>query len=92
MTIPHPKEILESWSALVGIWGSSYFALLEAIDAEIASAAESLEWPFVIIGLAGLYIGYGDFARRCRKSIWSGPFPPGVIQGLWTKGNLISYF
>jgi hypothetical protein len=53
MTIPHPKEILESWSALVGIWGSSYFALLEAIDAEIASAAESLEWPFVIIGLAG---------------------------------------
>lgn len=53
MTIPHPKEILESWSALVGIWGSSYFALLEAIDTEIASAAESLQWPFVIIGLAG---------------------------------------
>jgi hypothetical protein len=53
MTIPHPKEILQSWSALIGIWGSSYFALLEAIDSELANAAESLEWPFVIIGLAG---------------------------------------
>jgi hypothetical protein len=53
MTIPHPKDVLQSWSALVGIWGSSYFALLEAIDVELANAAESLEWPFVIIGLAG---------------------------------------
>jgi len=51
--IPSPKHVLESWSALIGMWGSSYFALLEAIDVELAAAATVLEWPFVVIGAAG---------------------------------------
>lgn len=51
--IPSPKRVLESWSALVGVWGSSYLALLEEVDFEFTALAESLQWPFLIIGAVG---------------------------------------
>lgn len=51
--IPSPRRVIESWSALVGIWGSSYLAMLEALDVELAAMAESLQWPLLIIGAAG---------------------------------------
>ena len=53
MTIPSPKHVLESWSALVGVWGASYLALLTEIDAELSAMSESLQWPFLIIGAVG---------------------------------------
>ena len=68
--IPSPKTVLESWSALVGIWGSSYFALLEALDVELAAAAEALEWPFVIIGVAGTGSVLLTSWRESRRHPW----------------------
>jgi len=66
--IPSPKRVLESWSALIGIWGSSYLALLDALDVEVAALAESLQWPFLIIGAAGtgsvLYSSWRETQRR----------------------------
>ena len=44
--IPSPKRVLESWSALIGIWGSSYLALLEALDAEVAATARRCNGRF----------------------------------------------
>jgi hypothetical protein len=48
-----PKRVVESWSALVGISGSSYLALLEELSLELAQYAESLQWPLFIIGAMG---------------------------------------
>jgi hypothetical protein len=53
MEIPSPKRVLDAWSALVGIWGASYIALLEKLDLELASVAESMQWPLLIIGAYG---------------------------------------
>jgi hypothetical protein len=68
--IPSPKRVLESWSALIGIWGSSYLALLDALDVEVAALAESMQWPFLIIGAAGtgsvLFSSWRESRRQGR--------------------------
>lgn len=51
--IPPPKRVVESWSALVGISGSTYIATLEELSAEMAVYAEALQWPLLIIGALG---------------------------------------
>ena len=48
-----PKRVLESWSALVGLSGSSYLTFLEELSLELAEYAESLQWPLLIIGAMG---------------------------------------
>ncbi len=53
MNIPSPKRILEAWSALIGIWGSTYLALIDELDIELMAVSESLQWPLLIIGAAG---------------------------------------
>jgi len=57
MNLPSPKRVLESWSALIGIWGSSYLALLDELDIELLalsdSVADALHWPLLIVGAAG---------------------------------------
>ena len=48
-----PKRVLESWSALVGLSGSSYLTFLEELSLELAEYAEGLQWPLLIIGAIG---------------------------------------
>jgi hypothetical protein len=48
-----PKTVLESWSALVGLSGSTYLTLLEELSLELAEYAEGLQWPLLIIGAIG---------------------------------------
>ena len=40
MNIPSPKRVLETWSALIGISGSTYLELLEELDIELMGAAD----------------------------------------------------
>lgn len=51
--IPSPKRVLESWSALVGMWGASYLELLDELDVELGAVADTLEWPLLIVGALG---------------------------------------
>jgi hypothetical protein len=70
MGIPAPKRIVDAWSALVGIWGSSYLALLENLDVELAVAAESMQWPLLIIGAYGtgsVFFTSWRLSRRVRR-------------------------
>lgn len=53
MNIPSPKRVLQSWSALIGVWGSSYLALLDELDLEFMALSESMQWPLLIIGATG---------------------------------------
>lgn len=53
MMIPSPKRVLETWSALIGVMGSSYLELLEELDIELGVLGDDLEWPFLIIGTVG---------------------------------------
>jgi hypothetical protein len=53
MTSPSPKKVLETWSALIGISGSTYLELLEELEIELMGAADSLQWPLLIVGAAG---------------------------------------
>jgi hypothetical protein len=77
MNIPSPKRVLESWSALIGIWGSSYLALLDELDIELGFMAESLQWPLLIIGAAGtgsvLLSSWKDAKARRRSE------PPALL-------------
>jgi hypothetical protein len=81
MNIPSPKRVLEAWSALVGIWGSSYLALLDELDIELGlmseQVSESLQWPLLIIGAAGtgsvLFSSWKDAKARRR------PEPPRLL-------------
>jgi hypothetical protein len=70
MEIPSPKRVLDAWSALVGIWGASYLALLEKLDLELASTAESMQWPLLIIGAYGtgsVFLTSWRESRRGRR-------------------------
>jgi hypothetical protein len=70
MEIPSPKSVLDAWSALVGIWGASYLALLEKIDIELAAASESMQWPLLIIGAYGtgsVFLTSWRHSRRSRR-------------------------
>ncbi|HVZ51789.1 MAG TPA: hypothetical protein VG986_07470 [Pseudolabrys sp.] len=77
MKIPSPKKVLESWSALIGIWGSSYLALLDELDIELGLVSESLQWPLLIVGAAGtgsvLFSSWKDARARRR------PEPPRLL-------------
>lgn len=53
MNIPSPKKVLEAWSALIGISGSTYLELLEELDLEVMGAADDMQWPLLIVGAAG---------------------------------------
>ena len=68
MTIIAPKRILEVWAALIGLWGSSYLTLLEALEGELGVVAESIQWPLVIIGATGtgsvIYSSWREAKRR----------------------------
>ncbi|HEU5018400.1 MAG TPA: hypothetical protein VFT69_10580 [Pseudolabrys sp.] len=47
---------MESWSALIGIWGSSYLALVDDLDielVELGGLADTLQWPLLIVGALG---------------------------------------
>jgi hypothetical protein len=67
MEIPSPKRVLDAWSALVGIWGASYIALLEKLDLELASVAESMQWPLLIIGAYGTGSVFFTSWRESRR-------------------------
>jgi hypothetical protein len=73
--MPSLKRILESWSALVGIWGSSYLALVDDLDIELAEwgeLADTLQWPLLIVGALGtgsvLYTSWQE-SRPRRSSL-----------------------
>ncbi|MBV9557876.1 MAG: hypothetical protein JO254_12435 [Pseudolabrys sp.] len=51
--IPSPRRVLESWAALVGIWGASYVTTLKEMTPELAEYAEGLQWPLVLVGAMG---------------------------------------
>ena len=70
--IPSPKKVLESWSALVGIWGSSYLALLDELDIELGLISETLQWPLLIIGT----VGTGSVLVTSWKEVKSRQWPP----------------
>lgn len=53
MNIPSSKRVLETWSALIGISGSTYLELLEELDIELMGAADAMQWPLLIVGAAG---------------------------------------
>jgi hypothetical protein len=53
MTVPPVRRILEAWSALLGVWGSSYLAFLDELSVELAQVSETMQWPFLIIGAVG---------------------------------------
>jgi hypothetical protein len=68
MNIPSPKKVLEAWSALIGLSGSTYLELLEELDLEIMGAADDMQWPLLIVGAAGtgsiLYASWRESRRR----------------------------
>jgi hypothetical protein len=81
--IPSPKRIVETWSALVGMWGSTYLALLDELDAELAMVADSLQWPLLIIGALGtgsvIITSWKDSRQRRSREPPAGPgFLPGA--------------
>lgn len=53
MHIPSPKRVLETWSALIGISGSTYLELVEELDIEMMAGTEEMQWPLLIVGAAG---------------------------------------
>lgn len=68
------KRTLESWSALIGIWGSSYLALVDELDIEIAELggmAEIVQWPLLAVGAIGtgsvLYTSWQESRPRQRN-------------------------
>ena len=67
MNIPSPKRVLQSWSALVGVWGSSYLALLDELDLELMVLSESMQWPLLIIGATGTGSVFYSSWRHSRR-------------------------
>ena len=53
MNSPAPKKVIETWSALIGVSGSTYLELLEELGVELAAAADAMQWPLLIAGAAG---------------------------------------
>lgn len=70
--IPSAKRVLESWSALIGIWGSTYLALLDELDAEVAALSETLQWPLLLIGAIGTGSVLYSSWRESRRGQWHG--------------------
>lgn len=72
MKIPSPKRVLQSWSALIGIWGSTYLALLDELDLELMAVADSMQWPLLIVGATGtgsvLYSSWKESREQHRRS------------------------
>jgi len=67
MNIPAPKKVLETWSAFIGISGSTYLELVEELDIGLMGAADAMQWPLLIVGAAGSgSILFGSW-RRCRR-------------------------
>jgi hypothetical protein len=68
MNIPSPKRVLEAWSALIGISGSTYLELVEDLDLELVGAADDLQWPLLIVGTLGtgsiLYSSWRESRKR----------------------------
>jgi hypothetical protein len=68
MDVPSPKRVLESWSALIGVAGSTYLSLLDDLGVEFIDVADSLEWPLLIVGAAGtgsiFYSSWRESRRR----------------------------
>jgi hypothetical protein len=68
--IPSPKRILEAWSALLGVWGSSYLAFLDELSLELAQLSETLQWPFLIIGAMGTGSALFSSWKVSRQPEW----------------------
>jgi hypothetical protein len=61
INIPSPKRVVETWSALIGISGSTNLELLEG-------AADAMQWLLLVVGATGSgNILFGSW-RRCRSS------------------------
>ena len=62
------KRVLQTWSALVGICGSTYLELLDALDVELFAGADAMEWPLLVVGAAGtgsiLYTSWHESRRH----------------------------
>ena len=70
MQIQSPKRVLESWSALVGISGSSYLTMLEEMSLEMAQFGDSLQWPLLIIGATGTGSVFFSSWKVSRQKQW----------------------
>jgi hypothetical protein len=74
MQIPSPKRVLEAWSALIGISGSTYLELVEELDIELMAGADSVQWPLLIVGVAGtgsiLYSSWQESRKRPAARGW----------------------
>ena len=68
MNIPSPKRVLETWSALVGVSGSTYLELLGELDVELTATANAMEWPLLVAGAAGTgSILFGSWRERRNR-------------------------
>jgi hypothetical protein len=67
---PSPRRVLETWSALVGIWGSSYLALLDELSLELAAWSETMQWPCLIIGAVGTGSALVSSWQVSRERSW----------------------
>jgi len=65
-----PRQVLESWAALIGLSSSSYLALLEDLSLELAASAESLQWPLLIIGTSGAVSALHSSWKISRDVRW----------------------
>ena len=68
--IQSPKRVVESWSALVGLSGSTYLTLLEELSLELAEYADSLQWPLLIIGAMGTGSALLSSWKLSREKHW----------------------
>jgi hypothetical protein len=52
------------------MWGSSYLALLDELDVELAPFADTLQWPLLIVGAVGtgsiLLTSWNEARRKDR--------------------------
>lgn len=64
------KQVLEAWSALLGIWGSSYLAFLDELSVELAEFSETMQWPFLIIGAMGTGSALFSSWKVSRQREW----------------------
>jgi hypothetical protein len=53
MVFPSARRVFEAWSALMGVWGSSYITFLDELGPDFMAVSETLQWPFLIIGVMG---------------------------------------
>ena len=68
--VPSPRRVLEAWSALLGVWGSSYIAFLDELGPELAEVSETLQWPFLIIGAMGTGSALFSSWKISRQREW----------------------